>query len=137
LHRANHNIVAAAREDDPGAMTSVELNYRVDPATNYSAVTIVDDGTSWDAVAGDGIYSATIPGQSINVVVAFYIQAADPSSATSRFPALLNDNSPVRECVVMFGDAIPTGGFGTYHLWLTQTNINRWKSLPDLSNESF
>ena len=98
---------------------------------------MVDDGTGGDGVAGDGIYSATIPGQSINVVVAFYIQAADPSSATSRFPALLNDNSPVRECVVMFGDAIPTGGFGTYHLWLTQTNINRWKSLPNLSNESF
>src|SRR5437016_2656821 len=137
LPAANQNVVVSARVHDPGGVSSVVLNYRVDPATNYSAVTMVNDGTGGDGVAGDGIYSATIPGQSINVVVAFYIQAADPSSATSRFPALLNDNSPVRECVVMFGDAIPTGGFGTYHLWLTQTNINRWKSLPDLSNESF
>ena len=137
LPAANQNVVVSARVHDPRGVSSVVLNYRVDPATNYSAVTMVDDGTGGDGVAGDGIYSATIPGQSINVVVAFYIQAADPSSATSRFPALLNDNSPVRECVVMFGDAIPTGGFGTYHLWLTQTNINRWKSLPNLSNESF
>ena len=25
--------------------------------------------------------------------------------------------------------------FGTYHLWLTQTNVNRWRALPIMSNE--
>ena len=47
----------------------------------------------------------------------------------------LQDNEPVRECVVMFGDGNPGGSFGVYHLWLTQTNINRWAGLSDLSNE--
>jgi len=37
--------------------------------------------------------------------------------------------------VVMFGDGNPGGSFGVYHLWLTQTNVTRWGSLSDLSNE--
>ena len=55
--------------------------------------------------------------------------------ATTRFPSLLKDNSPVRECVVMFGDANPGGSFGVYHLWITQTNATRWSQMTDLSNE--
>ena len=35
----------------------------------------------------------------------------------------------------MFGDSNPASSFGAYHLWLTQTNINRWVALPVLSNE--
>jgi hypothetical protein len=46
-----------------------------------------------------------------------------------------NDNEPVRECVVMFGDGNPGGSFGVYHLWMTQTNATRWANLGNLSNE--
>src|ERR1035441_1949788 len=35
----------------------------------------------------------------------------------------------------MFGDGNPGGSFGAYHLWLTQSNVTRWASLSDLSNE--
>jgi hypothetical protein len=35
----------------------------------------------------------------------------------------------------MFGDGNPGGSFGVYHVWLTQTNVNRWANLADLSNE--
>ena len=35
----------------------------------------------------------------------------------------------------MFGDGIPGGSFGVYHLWVTQTNATRWANLSDLSNE--
>ena len=38
---------------------------------------MVDNGTGPDAVAGDGIFSGTIPGQAVNTVVAFYVQATD------------------------------------------------------------
>ncbi len=97
---------------------------------------MTDNGTGGDAIAGDGIYSATIPGQAANQVVAFYLSARDKLGATTRFPAVRSgDNEPVRECVVMFGDGNPGGSFGVYHLWLTQTNINRWGNLSDLSNE--
>jgi hypothetical protein len=133
----NQDVVVTARWHDPDGVTNGVLNYRIDPATNYTAVIMKDDGTGGDAIAGDGIFSATIPGQSSGVIAAFYITATDSQGKTTRFPALLADNSPVPECVVMFGDDNPAGSFGVYHLWITQTNVTRWGNQPNLSNESW
>ncbi|HVV74178.1 MAG TPA: lamin tail domain-containing protein, partial [Verrucomicrobiae bacterium] len=127
------DAVVTARLHDPDGLKSLVLNYRLDPDTAYTKVTMTDDGTGGDAVAHDGLYSATIPGT--YGLVAYYLSATDNRLATTRFPALLNDNSPIRECSIMFGDTDPGGSFATYHLWLTQSNIDRWNSLPILSNE--
>ncbi len=132
---ANQPVVVTTRLQDPDGVTGLTLYYRIDPATTYTSVTMKDDGTGGDAVARDGIFSATIPGQTANTLAAFYISATDGSGAASRFPALLNDQSPVREGLVMFGDGNPNGSFGVYHVWITQTNVNRWAGLADLSNE--
>ncbi len=133
---ANQAVVVTANVSDPDGVTNLTLYYRLDPATSYTAVTMKDDGTGGDAIAHDGVFSATIPGQTANQIAAFYISATDSRGAATRFPALRpQDNEPVRECVVMFGDGNPSGSFGVYHLWLTQTNITRWANLSDLSNE--
>ena len=133
---ASQNAVVTAQVHDPNGVQNLTLNYRIDPNTSYTSVLMKDDGTGGDAIAGDGIFSATIPGQAANQVVAFYISATDSNSAASRFPAIrTSDNEPDRECVVMFGDGNPGGSFSVCHLWLTQTNINRWSALSDLSNE--
>ena len=95
-----------------------------------------DDGTGGDAIAGDGIFSATIPGQASNSLAAFYISATDGNSVASRFPAIrVSENEPARECVVLFGDGNPNSSFAVCHLWLTQANVDRWAALSDLSNE--
>jgi hypothetical protein len=70
-------------------------------------------------------------------MIAFYIEAVDSLNATSRFPAVVNDNGLTRECMIMFGDTNVKNGFGTYHLWLSQKVISKWSSLPNLSNEMF
>ena len=133
---ANQAVVVTANVSDPDGVQNLTLYYRLDPATNYTAVAMNDNGTGGDAVPGDGVFSATIPGQAANQIVAFYLSATDSRGATTRFPALRpQDNEPVRECVVMFGDGNPGGSFGVYHLWLTQTNVTRWANLSDLSNE--
>ena len=132
---ANQPVVVTARVHDPDGVRTLTLYYRIDPAATYNSVTMKDDGTGGDALAGDGIYSASVPGQPAGTLVAFYLAATDNLGAATRFPALLTDNSPVRECVVMFGDGNPSGSFGVYHMWLTQTNVNRWATLADLSNE--
>jgi hypothetical protein len=132
---ANQAIVVTTYVYDPDGVRSLTLYYRIDPASTYTSVAMNDAGTGGDAIAHDGIYSATIPEQSANTVVGFYIAAVDKLGAATRFPALLTDNSPVRECVVMFGDGNPSGSFGVYHVWLTQTNVTRWSDLADLSNE--
>jgi regulation of enolase protein 1 (concanavalin A-like superfamily) len=129
-------VVVTARVHDPDGVQNLSLFYRVDPATAYTAVPMRDDGAAGDDIAGDGIFSATIPGRASGSIVAFYVSATDTRSTATRFPALLDDNAPARECVVMFGDGNPSGSFSVYHLWVTQTNVTRWISLSDLSNES-
>jgi len=132
---AQQAAVVSARVHDPDGVQSLTLYYRIDPAGAYTGVAMKDDGTGGDVMAHDGIFSATIPGQASNVMAAFYISAVDALGASSRFPALLTDGSPPRECAVMFGDGNPGGSFGVYHMWLTQTNVTRWANLADLSNE--
>ncbi|MGA2247637.1 MAG: lamin tail domain-containing protein, partial [Verrucomicrobiota bacterium] len=136
LPAARQPVAVTANISDPDGVTNLTLYYRLDPATNYTAVPMRDDGTGGDAVPRDGVYSATIPGQAANQIAAFYISATDGLGAVTRFPSLRpQDNEPVRECLVMFGDGNPGGSFGVYHLWVSQTNAARWANLGNLSNE--
>jgi hypothetical protein len=135
LPTANQPVVVTAQAHDPDGIQSLTLYYRLDPATNYTAVPMNDKGTNGDAIAGDGVFSAIIPGQAANQIAAFYISATDRLGAATRFPALLNNNTAARECVVMFGDGNPGGSFSVCHLWITQTNVTRWANLGDLSRD--
>ncbi len=137
LPAAGQPAVVVAKVHDPSGVQDLTLNYRIDPSASYTAVPMKDDGTGGDAIGNDGIFSASIPGQAPNTVVAFYISAADSQGAATRFPALQTNNAPAPECVMMFGDGNPGGSFGVYHLWVTQTNAAAWSAAGDLSNESW
>jgi hypothetical protein len=97
---------------------------------------MTDDGTGGDARPRDGVFSAILPSQFYYGIAAFYVSAVDGRGVATRFPALLNDMAPPRECLVRFGDDNPGGSFGVYHYWISQTNLDRWSQLPNLSNES-
>ncbi|HEX3800100.1 MAG TPA: lamin tail domain-containing protein [Verrucomicrobiae bacterium] len=135
LPAASQPVVVTASVHDPDGLVAMTLFYRLDPATSYTPVAMKDNGTGGDAVAGDGIYSATIPGQNSGQLVAFYISATDTKVASTRFPPLISDNAPVREGLILFGDSDAPGSFSTYHLWISSTNVTRWANLSDLSNE--
>lgn len=135
LPAAGQDALVTARVDDPDGIQSVVLKYRVDPATTYNSVTMNDLGTGGDAEARDGVFTGRIPGQALQTVVAFYIEATDSRGALTRFPQTLADNGPVREGMICFGDNTAPSAYGSYHLWLTQNSINRWAGLPDMSNE--
>ncbi|MBI1840159.1 MAG: lamin tail domain-containing protein [Verrucomicrobia bacterium] len=133
LPAANQPVVVSARILDPDGVASARLRYRLDPATTFSTVMMVDDGSNGDDLAGDGVFSATLPPRPANSLVAFYIEATDgaASPVSSRFPA----DAPARECLVRFGEAAPFGGFGTYRLWMSQATANRWASRGPASNQ--
>jgi hypothetical protein len=135
LPGASEPAVVTARAQDPDGVANLILQYRIEPAPAYTPVPMLDDGTGGDAVAGDGVFSAAIPGQPAGVLAAFIVTAGDALGASSRFPAPATDNGPERECAVRFGDPHPASGFGTYHHWITQRNVDRWLGLPVLSNE--
>jgi hypothetical protein len=133
LPAAGQPIIVTARVGDPDGVGSVLLKYRLDPSATYTSETMTDDGTGGDAVAADGVYSATIPGQASGTMVAFYIQATDqavPTAATGTFP----NDAPTRECLVRVGETQPTGNFPVYRVWMTQGNLNTWNNGLKLDN---
>jgi hypothetical protein len=93
---------------------------------------MTDDGTGSDSVAGDGVFTATIPAQAAGTMLAFYIQATDKAApaATGTFP----NNAPARECLVRVGEVQPAGNFPAYRLWMTQSNLNIWNTGLKLDN---
>ncbi|MEO8428584.1 MAG: lamin tail domain-containing protein [Verrucomicrobiota bacterium] len=135
LPAGNQSVVVTAQLDDPDGVASAILNYRIDPSATLASIDMVDDGTRGDAVAGDGIYSATIPGQSAGKLVAFHVRAKDSFSiqATENFPA----DAPARECLIRFGEMRPAGNFGTYRFWMTQATFARWNSRSKLDNTPY
>ncbi|MEY2407836.1 MAG: hypothetical protein QOF48_506, partial [Verrucomicrobiota bacterium] len=148
LPAASEAITVTARAIDPDASVVLRLKYRIDPSATYAVVTMTDDGTNGvngDAIAGDGVYSARIPGQGSGGTVPFYIEAADGSGGTNTFPTDIFPVSPLtrlfpfdaltRECVVRWGDTNMLGSFSTYHVWLTAANTARWNTRrPVLNN---
>ncbi len=122
---ANQAVTVLANVDDPDGIAGLVLNYRVDPSTNYTSVSMVSHGA--------GVFSGSIPGQAAGKLAAFYIQALDNFTlrAAGRFPK----DAPARECLVRWGDPIQSGGFGTYRLWMTQATFDRWSQREHLSNE--
>jgi hypothetical protein len=135
LPAAGQSVVVTARVQDPDGIAAFNLLYRPDASSTYTTVAMADNGTSGDAIAGDGIYSATIPGQTAGTLIAFRLSATDKnaSPATSIFPAGASPTG--RECLVRFGEQAPTSSFGTYRMWFTQNAINSWVNRPVLSNE--
>ena len=133
LPAANQPVLVTARLHDPDGLAGALVKYRIDPDTsNVPSVPLMDDGTGGDAVAGDGLFSATVPGQPTGKMMAFHVQATDsaPQPATRTFPS----DAPARECLVRFGESQPAGQFGAYHLWITQATLNRWTTRLQLSN---
>lgn len=126
LPAAEEAITITARVADPDGLTSLVLRYRADPGATYTSVLM--------AYGGAGLYSATVPGLAAGGRLAYYLEAMDGGSprAQSRFPA----DAPLRECLVGFGESVPAGSFGTYRLWVTQTNVTRWSTREKNSNHA-
>ena len=123
---------------DPNGSITLRLKYRIDPSSTYASSNMVDNGTGGDAISGDGIFSALIPGQNANVVVPFYVEAVDGLGATNTFPTDVFPTAPLprvfpldavtRELVVRWGDTQRMGSLATYHVWLTSGNDARSRS---------
>ncbi|HEY6227715.1 MAG TPA: lamin tail domain-containing protein, partial [Verrucomicrobiae bacterium] len=127
LPRANNAVTVTCKVSDADGIGPVILQYRVDPSGTYTSVTMRDDGTGGDAIAGDGIYSGNIPGQASGALVGFRINASDVnivSPATTTFPAgnMWQVALPSPECYVRWNDTLPSGTFAYYYLWDTQAS---------------
>jgi Lamin Tail Domain/CotH kinase protein len=132
---ANEPVVVTARVGDPDGPLAVTLKYRLDPATSYTTLNMLDNGTGGDAVAGDGIYTGTIPGQPTGTMVAFQVTATDAFGASRVFPNQYPYWPQPFDCMVRFGDPIISSSFATYRQWMSQSNVTEFGARPALSNE--
>ncbi|MCK4998972.1 MAG: lamin tail domain-containing protein, partial [Anaerohalosphaera sp.] len=109
------SIVVTATVGDNNGVDAVTLRYRSEGASTFDSADMVDDGSGNDVIAGDSIFTATIPGASAGTMRAFYIEASDGSSQT-RFPTRLQDSAdvPDRTCMVRVGDSLLSTNFATY-----------------------
>ncbi len=132
LPQAGQAIVVTARINDPDGIGQVRLHYRLDPATTDNVLPMNDAGVAGDALAGDGVFGATIPGQAAGAMVAFHVEAADKAAvpAVANFPS----DAPVRECLVRAGEVQPVGNFPVYRFWMTQATLNTWAGRNKLNN---
>ena len=146
LPATSQPVVVTARAADANNPITVTLRYRVDPTPTYTGVTMRDDGTGGDAIMGDGIYSATIPGQDDGSMVAFYVEGRDSQNFIGTFPQYVfppagltrcwPNDALARECLVRWGEVQMPGDFGTYHLWVSAVNSNRWHTRDTQNNTS-
>ncbi len=136
LPAAGEPIVVTACVADNDGVKSVTLYYRSEGAGGFSVAPMLDDGSGNDQIAGDSVFTATIPGASSGTMRAFYIQASD-GSATTRFPTRLEPSAdvPERTCLVRVGETSPTSRFASYRIWLSDGVLNIFRSRPNLSNE--
>lgn len=135
LPKANEPILVSARVIDNDGVASVICYHRIEGGA-FTGTPMTDTGSGGDAVAGDGIYTATLPGSAGGTMRAFYIVASD-GSATTRFPTPLEPSAeaPERTCMVRVGDPTPTTNFPTYRVWMSDAVVNAFRSRPTLSNE--
>jgi hypothetical protein len=136
LPAAGEPITVTARVNDNDGVASVLLQYRSEGANRFTNTPMRDNGSGSDLIAGDGLFTATIPGASSGTMRAFYIQATD-GLAVTRFPTQLQPTAdvPERTCLVRVGDRQLTTQFATYRVWLSDDVVSTFRSRPNLSNE--
>ena len=86
-------VIEAAVHDNAGnGIDRVELHYRIDFGSEMT-LQMLDDGLASDAVAGDGVFTATVGSglYSAGEMVRWYVRADDSNSLQSRAPLIVDD----------------------------------------------
>lgn len=88
LVRPGRYLPARLSYDAPNIPVQNELqeNPDYDLPANWTTVTMVDDGTGGDALAGDDIYSVTLPPQGHRVLMRYRITVEDALGLSERVP---------------------------------------------------
>ena len=113
---ANRPVDFKARISDAQGVASARLHYRLDDANGeFLTVPLVDDGSSADEAAGDGIYSSRISsGFALRQVVVYYIEATDMSGVVRRYPV----DAPERTLALMPQEGVTGENIDTYSIVL-------------------
>jgi hypothetical protein len=119
-------LVTARLLDERGSNVTAFLHWRLDAAApDFTSVPMPDDGLHDDGAANDKIVAATIPAQSNNAVVEFYIEATDSDGLTRTRPAAAQNTNgaplgQVCNALYQVDDAPYSGAYPLYKLVMTE-----------------
>ena len=100
--------------------TAVSLKYIINFGT-LVVITMLDDGLSGDGNAGDGVYGATIPAQSLNTLVRYRIDA-NGLTGSMGFPR--SDDTVSYTGTVIENDASIITGLPVFHWFIDPVAYN-------------
>ena len=119
-----------ARASDAGGLSSVKVFSRVDGSGAFAEAALLDDGLHGDGLEGDGRYGATLPARPDKTVVQFYVEAADTTGHTTRFPA----TAPTVVCLYQVDNRVYPSGLPLYKSILRKVDLDELVTRPLSSN---
>ncbi|MBP5320374.1 MAG: lamin tail domain-containing protein [Kiritimatiellae bacterium] len=124
LPRNGESVSVYAQIADPDGLRQVTLSYHQDGVSTVSRVAMTACEGGW--------FKGVIPlGQASNALMAFTVTAEDSTeqSLSARYPA-----KESRECLVRYNEPTNIYAFGSYRMWITAANLNRWGARNQDSN---
>jgi hypothetical protein len=82
-------VVVTARVTSAGPLTAVTLMQRQDTVAGtatWNTIAMNDNGTAGDAVAGDGLWSGTVPARANGAITQFYVTATAANGQANECP---------------------------------------------------
>jgi len=136
--------IRATITDELETGVSAVLYYRQDveytqPPNAFSTTPMFDDGSHNDLAADDNIYAAQIPAHPNEVIIEFYVQAADSAANTRSYPApVLPSNQQLANALYQVNDQFDLatqqlpGTRPLYHIIMT--DAERQELLVEIGN---
>ncbi|MDA3924440.1 MAG: lamin tail domain-containing protein [Kiritimatiellae bacterium] len=87
----DESVIISVRASDPDGIASATLNYRVNPATSFTALSMTLQPT--------GAWTGNLPGQTAGKIVQFYVTALDGSGISASAPAKGSDSRALYQVV--------------------------------------
>jgi hypothetical protein len=97
--RTNEAVTISVRASDPDGVASATLNYRVNPASTFTNIPMT--------LQADGVWTATIPGQTAGKIMQFHVSAQDGLGATAFAPSKGPDSRALYQVADAQGTSLP------------------------------
>ncbi len=126
----NDIVVTARIVDEQTNGLAVTLFYRnasgSEPLPAFNTAPMLDNGSSSDGTAGDGVFGVSLPPQSDGTILEFYVQAVDAGNRTNTWPAASREPDGVtftnraNALLMVDNDSGVTSRAPTYRLIMTE-----------------
>jgi len=126
----SNSVTVRAHVSDPDGLTTVRVYYKADSDGSYAWAAMRDDGLGGDELAGDGVYTGTIPPRTAGQTVAFYFVGADGRGASTSWPTDLSRPAHYRVETNPWSSIFPR-----YRIIMTAAELSELFNRPHLSNE--